>query len=149
MSIEKRRHGILSTAMLKHLNVNNCDGDTVFLEELQKKGVDLEIFVFTATSDNMRGQYLISSEEKEKLIECIRSLRSLKALCLGYTPQPKVTKVYDPYDIDGNQKPLRDHFPSSPSPAPQQASEVCCTFLLERILVLSREYSLQSMALAQ
>lgn len=135
--------------MLKHLNVNNCDGDTVFLEELQKKGVDLEIFVFTATSDNMRGQYLISSEEKEKLIECIRSLRSLKALCLGYTPQPKVTEVYDPYDIDGNQKPLRDHFPSSPSPAPQQASEVCCTFLLERILVLSREYSLQSMALTQ
>jgi hypothetical protein len=124
-------------------------GDTVFLEGPQKEAVNLEKLIFTATKDDMRGQRFIRCKEEDELIGFIRSLRSLEVLCLNYTPQPKVAEVYDPFDLGGNQKSLRDEFPSGSSPGPQQESDVYCTFPLKRALLPSVEYSRQSIALTQ
>jgi len=146
-------------SQLKHVNINNCDGATVFLKAL-KKNVDFETFIFTATEDYIDGAQFVGCQEKIELIDFVRSMRNLKVLCLNYIPRPSTSpdevdetseddEAAESTDISDDQKPLQDEVPLSSSPESQQVPEVYCNFPLMRLLTHDHEYSLHSIALTQ
>lgn len=139
-------------SLSNYRNINNCVGAAIFLTELERERVNLEMFIFIMI------QHVTNGEDEVDLVSFVRLLRNLKVMCLNYTTQRSMaseegTETFEPLDIGGKQKPIRDEFPStSSSPQAQEIDcrencvEVYCKIPLQWLLGPSLEYSLHSIS---